>query len=137
MIKALCGRHIFHRFCQFTVSCDFSQNYAFATLFLALFCSSGQMGRNLDVSENLKGICGQGLGHFCLRIFYRFCLFTVLCDFCLNYAFAHCFLLCFAQVGRWGWMRYGRNVKGICGLGLCHFLYTKILKDEKLELAKE
>jgi hypothetical protein len=29
------------------------------------------------------------------------------------------------------------NLKGICGLGLVQILSTKILKDEKLELAKE
>ena len=46
-------------------------------------------------------------------------------------------LASFGHVGRWGCMRYRRNVKGICGLGLVQLLSTKILKDDKLELAKD
>ena len=49
-----------------------------------------------------------------LRIFSRFCQFTVSCDFSQNFAFTQCFLLCLRQVaGNWAELREKRNGKGI------------------------
>ena len=70
-------------------------------------------GAVLDMGENLKGICGQGLGHFCLRIFHDFACSQLFAIFVWILRLRHWFLLCFGHVGRWGCMRYGRNDEGI------------------------
>jgi hypothetical protein len=60
---------------------------------------------------------------FCLRIFHGVACSQFRAIFHRILRLQYCFLICFEQVGRWGCMRYGRNVKGICGLGLCQLLH--------------
>ena len=84
-------------------------------------CSQPNSPRLASAALRLQGF---GVSILAYAFFHGFVNTQFRCDFSLSFAFTHWFLLYFAQVGKWGCMRYGRNVKGICGLGLGHFLST-------------